>query len=292
MDEYSVIPAMMGARDTRFIISVLELNHDGLMRTNLFGHPRWSSSDVCVTYEQWLRWEVDDVDVFAFSADSSVLSTPAGLLSMSSGKIELPWTYTSDKAIWGGKISKDFGTLAIVRDWKTVELMTPRDNRVRDRHTFAGVVHILSISEHCRFLLLLLVKAQPHSKDNSGIPKTGSRATIPQDGFIGVFDWKKKHWTPLLEVNPPVSRSLASWEFGKDITAKFGPESTKTSETNQVVLQCPAGWKHGENVRCDPAVLSGRIQERSLIDFRSEKLREGFGSHPTLVSLSHIASLS
>ena len=291
MDEYSILPGLMGARDTRFLICVLELNYDGLMRTNLFGHPKWSSGHVCMAYEQWPRWELDDVDVLAFSADSSELATPTGFLSMETGKTETPWSYGSNGSIWGGKMSKDFSTFAIVRKWKTVELLDPRSNHTRDHHHFPGIVHILCISEHGRYLLLLLAQTHPLQSDSNEDSKTGLKAGFVQDGFIGIFDWRKKHWTPLLEVGPPVSRSLSSWDFGQRIVAKFSPESSRISEIDQVVVQSPLGWKLSENVRCDPNTLSGRVQETCFVVFHSEKLRDGFGYHPTLMSLSLTASL-
>ena len=297
MEEYSLLAGLMGARDTQFLVCVLELSYGGLMRTNLFGHPKWSSGHVCMAYEQWPRWRLDDADILAFSADSSELTTPAGLLSMETGKTEIPWSYSSNGSIWGGKMSEDLSTFAIVRKWKTVELLDPRTHHTRDHHLFSGIVHILCISEHGRYLLLLLVQTHPLQSNSNGDTKTGSKVGskpgFVQDGFIGIFDWKKKHWTALLEVGPPVSRSLSSWDFGgQGMVAKFGPESKKTSGLDQVVVQSPLGWKLSENVRCDPNTLSGRIQETCLVVFQSEKLRDGFGYHPTLVSLSRTASLS
>ena len=120
IEEYHAIPFLEGILDTRFLVCVLELDHNGLTRTDLFGRPAWSSAHLCRFYRQSLKWEVDDTSILLFSSNSGQLATPGGIISLKTGKTDVVFPFEMDWKYSSERISPDFAFLTYIKDSKTV----------------------------------------------------------------------------------------------------------------------------------------------------------------------------
>ncbi|OBT69193.1 hypothetical protein VE03_01933 [Pseudogymnoascus sp. 23342-1-I1] len=275
----------VGVDYAEFVICLLRLQHTGPARTNLFALPSWTTSPILVTGSQAMRWDLDDVDVLQFSNDSSTLATAFGIFDLETGQRRNPWPFALDLFYQGGKLTKDFSTFAtILRDIEgDCILQLHQVNTIRaGPHEFSqreirfkGIIHLLAISNHGRFLLLTRRDAVKDTKKN----KLGKDSMYSQVA-IGVWDTRDGEWTPLLALDRQFVDKLAQWNLcSYDFEPAFGPEAEQQNEVNSVFLYVPSKWKLATNVR---KVKAMNPAEDHLLLFETQKCLKGFGKNPTV----------
>lgn len=275
----------VGADSAEFVICLLRLQHTGPARTNLFTLPSWTASPILVTGEQTRRWDLDDVDVLQFSNDSSTLATSFGIFDLQTGKRKDAWSYALNLFHQGGKLTKDFATFAtILRDIKGECILQLYQVNAVDAGThevplqevrFKGIIHLLAISNHGRFLLLTRRDAVKETKKN----KLGKVSTYSQV-TIGVWDTRDGEWTPLLALDRQFVDKIAQWNLcSYDFEPAFGLEAEQQYEVNRVFLYVPSKWKLATNVRKVKGMNPGKDH---LLLFETQKCLKGFGKNPTV----------
>jgi hypothetical protein len=280
-----------GVDNAEFVVCLLELNHVGPARTNLFGIPSWATTPILGVGTQTMRWDLDDVDVLEFSSDSSKLATPFGIVDMNSGEKRKPWSFALGNFYQGGKLNSEFETFATVSSGlldldrlgldkshetnSTIQLYDVSANAMRQKKELPGIVHILAVSERGRFFLLLRVQMVERSK-------VCKPSVLPsQQGCIGIWDcWEPDAWTPLILVDPPATGQRAPWNLCHyKFPSCFSPEAKEPNEINKVLLYAPPKWKLAQNVSpyssLDP-------QQGHLLLFEAKKsttAAKGFGNY-------------
>lgn len=240
----------LGIDFAEFVVCLLELQHTGPTRTHLFRLPSWAKNPVLTTRTATMRWELDDVDILHFSDNSTRLATPFGIFDVESGRSVKPWSFALEPFFQSGKITSDFKTFATVhRDIKgecSIQLCDV-DNPVPCRDfNFPGVVHLLAISNHGRFLLLIRRQVVEEKKR----AKIDQISRPPQQGSIGVWDCREQEWTPLLTLDRYSSQKLQYWNLYPYLfTSNFSPEAEEHNDVNRVLLYAPPKWKLASNVR-------------------------------------------
>ena len=276
----------VGVSKAEFVVCLLEIRHTGPARTHLLGIPSWARSPVIATGTQAMRWELDDVDVLQFSEDSSKLITAFGTFDIESGKTRKHWQFALGQFYQGGKVSGDHKYFATVLrdidghckvqifDFDTAGIKP--DNLPSREIPFPGVVHLLAISNHGRFLLLTrreiaALARRPKYRDASG---------PTQQASIGVWDCRDGEWTPLLLLDPKSVNKLPHWKFFPyTFQPSFTPEASAESESNRIFLCVPSRWKLSGNVR---TTRSLNPAESHLLLFESKRSVNGFGENPAL----------
>jgi hypothetical protein len=284
---------IFGIDHAEFVVCLLKLQHEGPARTHLFGLSNWATTPVLTVGTQSMRWELDDVDVLAFSEDSSRLATPFGIFDIESGESLKPWSFALNLLYHGGKLADDletFGTVRRTDDLKmesgsAIELYDVRTSTLRQKIELPGIVHLLSISNHSRFLVLLRVQIFEGSK--KVLAKKGKATGLrPQQGSIGVWDCHENGsgWTPLLVLDPPSSKKLGPWNLCPyTFPSSISPEATENHETNRILVYMPSEWKLAANVRNTTGAFDTR--EAHILMFEAERPANqatGFGKHPKL----------
>ncbi|KAL3425245.1 zinc finger protein [Phlyctema vagabunda] len=271
-----IIAEMLGIQRTKVVVCLFELHHEGPARTHLFRFPKWATTPILETGSQIIKWTLDDIDALNFSPDSTKLATPFGVFDLSSGHKESRWTFHNDPFLKGGKVTVDFTTFVTVQRQFADSVLKLYSLKAENKEEFEfpGIVHILAVSNHGRFHLLLRVQTF------KGRVVRVSKGPTPQEGNIGVFDCEKKSWTPLLILEPPTSKRQASWNLANyEFQPQFSPEAQGKKAVNKVLCYIPKGWKLANNVRC-----SSQIDPKHdlILQFEAEKFVNGFGKNPSL----------
>ncbi|PVH72339.1 hypothetical protein DL98DRAFT_610936 [Cadophora sp. DSE1049] len=276
----------VGVNAAEFVVCLLEIRHTGPARTHLFGIPSWATSPVLATGTQTMRWDLDDVDVLQFSDDSSKLITAFGTFDIESGQTQKHWQFALGQFYQGGKVSRDLKIFAtvlrdieghcIVQFFDCDNANTKPDNLPSREIRFSGVVHLLAVSNHGRFLLLtrreLAVVARRTKSRDASRP--------PQQASIGVWDCRDGEWTPLLLLDRNFVNKLPHWNFlPYTFQPCFGSEALTESEVNRVFLYIPSRWKLSGNVRTNKPPNPA---ESHLLLFESNMSVKGFGKNPAL----------
>ncbi|KAK0130235.1 hypothetical protein ONS96_000758 [Cadophora gregata f. sp. sojae] len=276
----------VGVNAAEFVICLLEIRHTGPARTHLFGIPSWATSPIVATGTQTMRWDLDDVDVLQFSDDSSKLITAFGTFDTDSGRFQKHWQMALGHLHQGGKVSKDLKTFVtvlrdiegdcIVQFFEFGNARTKSVERPSRNVRFTGVIHLLAVSNHGRFLLLTRRELAPVARRT----KARSAATTIQEASIGVWDCRDGEWTPLLLLDRNFVNKLQHWNFFPyTFQPEFGPEALMESDVNRVLLCVPAKWKLSGNVRTNKALNPA---ESHLLLFESKDSQRGFGKNPAL----------
>ena len=288
-DWTSIVAPVMDVDKSTFIICLLELQHTGLPRTDLFKLPNFQASPIITTVEQIPLWELDDPDVLAFSPDSTLLSMPSGILNILSGRITTRWSFVLDHFQSCARVSADFETRASVRNRNKIELYDMQTNAMRCEFSLPGITHLLAISDRGRFFLILRVQTFGETQRTlkkpffQGFPSSPF-VLSPQKGIVGVFDGKNEGWTPLVVLEPPLSRTLAPWQIsGSRLWPNFSPEVQGVHGSNKVLIQIPSGWNIAESIRPSGSTNPLTVpREAHLLIFEADRLVDGFGPSTTL----------
>ena len=246
-----------GVDHAEFVVCLLELNHIGPARTNLFGVPSWTTGACIIHGYQTMRWELDDVDILEFSADSSELATPFGVVDLISGEKTKPWSFALDSFHQGGKLNAGLGTFATVvsgmvdlgessnttNATNTLQLYDVKTD-TRQNIEQPGIVHILAISDQGRFFLLLRVQIVERSRTRKSGPLKS------QQGSLGIWDCRHpEDFIPLLQLDSPATGQRAPWNFcSYTFRPCFSPEAKEPTEINKLLLYAPQKWKLTKNV--------------------------------------------
>ncbi|OBT83696.1 hypothetical protein VE02_07574 [Pseudogymnoascus sp. 03VT05] len=225
-----IVRISVGVDFAEFVICLLRLQHTGPARTNLFALPSWTASPILVTGGQAMRWDVDDVDILQFSDDSSTLATTFGIFDLETGKRRDAWPFALTLFHQGGKLTEDFTTFAtILRHMKDgcilqlyqVNAIGAGTQEVpRQEVRFNGIIHLLAISNHGRFLLTRRDAVKEIKKNKLGKVSTYSQVKI------GVWDTRDAEWTPLLAPDRQFVDKIAQWNLCPyDFEPAFGPEA-------------------------------------------------------------------
>lgn len=270
----------IGVDHAEFVVCLLELRHTGLARTHLFGLPSWAPSPILSTGTATMRWDLDDVDVLQFSADSSQLATSFGIFELETGKVTKPWSFALNHFYQGGKLTNDFSLFGtVLRDIEgdCIVQLYDMDNKPQYREIrFPGVVHILAISNHGRFLLLTRRDIVEQNKRT----KAGKTNRPVQQGTIGVWDCRDGEWTPLLVLDQDFTDKLPQWSLQTfAYSPTFGPEAEGENELNRVFLYVPSRWKLASSVRKVKSLDPGQDH---LLLFECKRSAKGFGKNPSL----------
>ncbi|KAH7388926.1 hypothetical protein BKA64DRAFT_679367 [Cadophora sp. MPI-SDFR-AT-0126] len=276
----------LGVKAAEFVICLLELRHTGPARTHLFGIPSWTTSPVIATGTQTMRWDLDDVDVFQFSDDCSKLITTFGTFNIESGQTQKHWQFALGQLYQGGKVSRNLNSFAtvlrdieghcIVQFFDLDNAGTRHDSLPSREVRFTGVVHLLAVSSHGRFLLLTRREVSAVARRTKS--QDGSRPT--QKASIGVWDCRDGEWTPLLLLDRKFVNRLPNWNFFPYIFQPcFSPEASTDAEVNRVFLCVPSRWKLSGNVRTTRPLNPA---ESHLLLFESKRFVQGFGKNPAL----------
>lgn len=264
------------------VVCLVQLNYQGLWRTNLFGLPPGMSSFDLKSWKAPALWTVDQPRLLAFSTDSTYLSMPCGRTQMVDGAPTTSWPVTqhaAGTALRSTTLSSDFGTLATIKERRFIELWDVESDSLRSSISIDGVGHILTISSDGRFVLLIKIQSRGKSEiasiENFFKPRE-------QHGTITVYDSKEKTWTNLAVLEPPTSSKRRPWEFqNSPCRAAFASESTGI---DKVMVYVPARWEIAENVHfgtrvSDPKALAKRGH---LLIFHSNHQASGFAQNPIL----------
>ncbi|KAH7309353.1 hypothetical protein BKA65DRAFT_171786 [Rhexocercosporidium sp. MPI-PUGE-AT-0058] len=276
----------VGVDAAEFVVCLLEVNHAGPARTHLFSLPSWVTSPVLVTGSQIMRWDLDDVDILQFSADSSKLFTAFGTFDLESGANEKQWQFALGQLYQGGKVTEDCKSfVTILRDIDgdcIVQFYDANNGSTSHREIpcretrFSGVIHLLAVSNHGRFLLL----TQREIVQDARKSKSRKVSLPAQQASIGVWDCRDGEWTPLLLLDRELVNRLPQWNFSPyNFPPCFGPEALIEGELNSVYLSVPARWKLSGNVRKTKPLNS---EETSLLLFEAKRSLKGFGKNPSL----------
>jgi hypothetical protein len=274
------------------VVCLVQLNYQGLSRTNLFGLPPGMSSFDLKTWKAPALWTVDQPRLLAFSMDSTYLSTPCGRTQMADGAPTLSWPVTQHAAgsmLRSTILSSDFGTLATIKERRFIELWDVELGSLRSSISIDGVGHILAISSDGRFVLLIKIQSRGKSEIASVENLFNPRE---QYGTITVFDSKEKTWTNLAVLEPPMSSKRRPWAFhNSPCQAAF---ASKCTDVDKVMVYVPARWEIAENVHfgtrvSDPNALAKRGH---LLIFHSNHQASGFAQNPILRHMIPFESLN
>jgi hypothetical protein len=167
-----------------------------------------------------------------------------------------------------------FGTVASFAKESIVQLHDVKANLLRQQFDLPGAAHIMAISNHGGFVLLLRI--QISEKKN-----TARSATLPlQQATIGIWDCHEQIFTQLLILDSHFSVKRQSWNFSHYVfTPCFAPEAKEDSDVNRVLLYAPPGWKLTKNIS---PIMSLDHREGHLLLFeakRSTSPRKKFGKY-------------
>ncbi|KAL2066085.1 hypothetical protein VTL71DRAFT_2156 [Oculimacula yallundae] len=274
----------IGVDGAEFVVLLLELNHTGPARTHLLRPPKWATTPVLVTGTQTMRWDLADVDILQFSDDSKKLLTAFGTFDLESGTNVKRWQFALSQFYEGGKVTGDSKTMVtVLRDPENDCIVQFFDIEKGSNQGFAhqelrysGIVHLLAVSEHGRFLLL----TKREISQDSTKAKSRKSSLSTQQASIGIFDCRDGEWTPLLLLDREFVNRLPHWNFlPYNFQPRFGREASEEGEVNKVFLCTPPGWKLSGNVRKSRALNPGKSH---LLLFESKQSVKGFGKNPSL----------
>lgn len=284
LDTTEPLAQTLGLKKRKVFVCLLELHYAGMTRTQLFGHPSWSSEPVLHSGLERVKWKLDDADFLAFSSDSRLLSTPFGVFDLATGVRKRSWSYATDLAFRGGKVTADCQQIGIVRDRTNLEVSHIETGDLIWKKQLPHTSHLLAISDQGRYVLLMRVQQfdtndEVDKEDVTSFIKSVFKSR-PQQGTIGVYDRIRDIWTPLLVLQPPRSGQLASWEVSQHRQV-FSSEHKGTESGHRVLIRVPPGWF------LDTGVRRGALSEQDPADtrtciyvFEAEKFKHGFGLHP------------
>lgn len=268
------------------VVCLVQLNYQGLSRTNLFGLLSGMSSFNLKTWKAPAAlWKVDGPSMLAFSPDSKYLSTPCGRTQMVDGAPTESWPVTqhaSETALRSTVLSSNFGTLATIKERRSIEIWNVEPGTpgsLRSSISIDGVGHILAISSHARFVLLLRIQSCGNNENFSPEILFKPRE---QQGTITIYDSQEETWTDLTVLKPPLASKQGPWAFqDSPCRAAFASEST---DIDKLMVYVPAGWAVADNVRFGNQVLepNALVKRGHLLIFHSSHQASGFAPHPTL----------
>jgi hypothetical protein len=256
-------------------IWMLQLNYDATTRNDLLSFPGWATLPLVGAYIKTPRWKIDDGDIMGFSADSKYFRANPGTLDLSQGTWEQTAMEMSDNATRGSSISADFQHIVSVKNRSTLEVANAENGTVIETVPFQGIGHILAVSNHARFILVLRVRSYEMDDGKPELPFP------PQRGTIAVYDRTLGAWSELLQLQPPLSKKHEPWRF-QDLKTHsvFAPEETRS----RVLVAVPPGWQPDGNLRWDAMLESvSEMKARPhVLIFDNTRYEDGFGSRPVL----------
>ncbi|KAI9665063.1 MAG: hypothetical protein M1821_006511 [Bathelium mastoideum] len=284
-DETTRMANTLGVPGNKFVAYLIQLEYTGTTKTSLFGLPDWTETPLVATSSQRIRWDLDDLDMLAFSPDSSLLALPDGTLNLANGKFERKWSFGLEYRFRCSKMSAGFHMWAAVRNQNILELRSVQGESGGSpfrQINLSGTNHLLTISDRGRFVLLLKIHNFIGPEMRGAVVKRDQ--FLPQQGTIGIFDCSNESWTPLLVLQPPDSQRLAPWALANPCFGpRFSPEAGERDETNQVLVHVPRAWKLAPGVRPRTEIVECAASSHvRILIFEPEKFRDGFGVYPTL----------
>jgi hypothetical protein len=115
-DETRALSALLVIPYLHHKVCIIQLNYQGLSRTNLFGLLPGMSSFVLQAFDSEVMWKIDDPGLFDFSTDSSTLATPTGLVSLTGDMARRELPLPRGTKFRATKLTGDFKTLVTIRD--------------------------------------------------------------------------------------------------------------------------------------------------------------------------------
>ena len=279
-DQTAKVAQSVGVENTTFCICLLQLHHERASKKRFFGIAEWAETTLINTSNQRLRGRLDDSDCLSFSPDSSTLAIPEGTIDLRTGELE-KWSFMGDAKVVSGKPSADFEVLATVKERSTLQLRYLRTGEVRHEFKLEGIIHILSISDRGRFILLL--KTQSYHPKGQRTKRSDSYAP-KQRGTIGIYDLSRDHWVPLLFLDPPLSQKHAPWKLWElSFEPIFSSELAASQTKHALAVAVSPGWVLAEGVQgWEYLNIQAGDSEPRLLIFEAEMMADGFGQHPIL----------